>query len=186
MFCPAGGAFLFLFFTFRAIPHNSKCRYGERGTADAKPKAQIILDAAKVSAASGGNSEPKQGQRSQSARGFYSRSTMRVPQSDIIEHFGNADAVPQPPERCLSRKAGIVRCCLSIFAGHCDSITTSFALSSKKHRLIFSHYYKSSKSSETAFASREWQSRIFTKNSPLQTMEYRILCRYTNSIRQFA
>ncbi|MGB4981299.1 MAG: hypothetical protein WBO79_05435 [Gemmiger qucibialis] len=41
-----------------AIPHNSKCRYGERGTADAKPKAQIILDAAKVSAASGGNRNP--------------------------------------------------------------------------------------------------------------------------------
>jgi len=38
---------------------------------------------------------------------------MRVPQPDIIEHFGNADAVPQPPERCLSRKAGIVRCCLN-------------------------------------------------------------------------
>ena len=95
----------------RAIPHNSKCRYGERGAADAKPKAQIILDAAKVSAASGGNSEPKQGQRSQSARGFCPRSTMRVPQPDIIEHFGNADAVPQPPERYLSRKAGIVRCC---------------------------------------------------------------------------
>ena len=68
-----------------------------------KPKAQIILDAAKVSAASGGNSEPKQGQRSQSARGFCPRSTMRVPQPDIIEHFGNADAVPQPPKRCLSR-----------------------------------------------------------------------------------
>ncbi len=33
-------------------------------------------------------------------------------ESDIIEHFGNADAVPQPPERCLSRQAGIVRCCL--------------------------------------------------------------------------
>ncbi len=98
--------------TIRAIPHNSKCRYGERGAAAAKPKAQIILDAAKVSAASGGNSEPKQGQRSQSARGFCPRSTMRVPQPDIIEHFGNADAVPQPPERCLSRKAGIVRCCL--------------------------------------------------------------------------
>ena len=97
--------------TPKAIPHNSKCRYGERGAADAKPKAQIILDAAKVSAASGGNSEPKQGQRSQSARGFCPRSTMRVPQPDIIEHFGNADAVPQPPERCLSRKAGIVRCC---------------------------------------------------------------------------
>ena len=97
----------------RAIPHNSKCRYGERGAADAKPKAQVILDAAKVSAASGGNSEPKQGQRSQSARGFCPRSTMRVPQLDIIEHFGNADAVPQPPERCLSRQAGIVRCCLN-------------------------------------------------------------------------
>ena len=96
-----------------AIPHNSKCRYGERGAADAKPKAQIILDAAKVSAASGGNSEPKQGQRSQSARGFCPRSTMRVPQPAIIEHFGNADAVPQPPERCLSRQAGIVRCCLN-------------------------------------------------------------------------
>ncbi|MDR3980562.1 MAG: hypothetical protein Q3X07_02990, partial [Gemmiger sp.] len=47
-----------------------------------------------------------------SARGFCPRSTMRVPQPDIIEHFGNADAVPQLPERCLSRKAGIVRCCL--------------------------------------------------------------------------
>ena len=102
-------------FAVKAIPHNSKCRYGERGAADAKPKAQIILDAAKVSAASGGNSEPKQGQRSQSARGFCPRSTMRVPQPDIIEHFGNADAVPQPPERCLSRKARIVRCCLSCF-----------------------------------------------------------------------
>ncbi|MCI6446524.1 MAG: hypothetical protein MR806_09320, partial [Subdoligranulum sp.] len=45
------------------------------------------------------------------ARGFCPRSTMRVPQPDIIEHFGNADAVPQLPERCLSRKAGIVRCC---------------------------------------------------------------------------
>ena len=96
----------------KAIPHNSKCRYGERGAADAKPKAQIILDAAKVSAASGGNGEPKQGQRSQSARGFCPRSTMRVPQPDIIEHFGNADAVPQSPERCLSRQAGIVRYCL--------------------------------------------------------------------------
>ena len=99
-------------FIFRAIPHNSKCRYGERGAADAKPKAQIILCAAKVSAASGGYSEPKQGQWSQSARGFCPRSTMRVPQPDIIEHFGNADAVPQLPERCLSRKVGIVRCCL--------------------------------------------------------------------------
>ncbi len=106
------GGFLSDLRRFRAIPHNSKCRYGERGAAAARPKTQIILDAAKVSAASGGNSEPKQGQRSQSARGFCPRSTMRVPQPDIIEHFGNADAVPQPPERCLSRQAGIVRCCL--------------------------------------------------------------------------
>ena len=30
----------------------------------------------------------------------------------LIEHFGNADAVPQLPERCLSRQAGIVRYCL--------------------------------------------------------------------------
>ena len=108
------GGFLSDLRRFRAIPHNSKCRYGERGAADAKPKAQIIPDAAKVSAASGGNSEPKQGQRSQSARGFCPRSTMRVPQPDIIEHFGNADTVPQPPEQCLSRKAGIVRYCLII------------------------------------------------------------------------
>ena len=34
--CPA--------FLLWAIPHNSKCRYGERGAADAKPKAQIILE----------------------------------------------------------------------------------------------------------------------------------------------
>ncbi|MDY6125699.1 MAG: hypothetical protein SPI66_06775, partial [Gemmiger qucibialis] len=27
----------------RATPHNSKCRYGERGAAAANPKAQIIL-----------------------------------------------------------------------------------------------------------------------------------------------
>ncbi|MFR7616433.1 MAG: hypothetical protein ACLUZX_00375 [Subdoligranulum sp.] len=41
----------------------------------------------------------------------------------IIEHFGNADAVPQPPERCLSRKAGIVRCCLKAAAqGLCSSL----------------------------------------------------------------
>ena len=54
----------------KATPHNSKCRYGEREVQTAKQKAQAILDAAMVSAASGGYSEPKQGQRSQSARGF--------------------------------------------------------------------------------------------------------------------
>ena len=118
----------------RAIPHNSKCRYGERGAADAKPKAQIILDAAKVSAASGGNSKPKQGQRSQSARGFCPRSTMRVPQPDIIEHFGNADAVPQPPERCLSCQVGIVRCCHKEKPGGGET--------AGKRRLILAFYCK--------------------------------------------
>ena len=120
--------------TIRAILHNSKCRYGERGAAAAKPKAQIILDAAKVSAASGGNSEPKQGQRSQSARGFCPRSTMRVPQPDIIEHFGNADAVPQPPERCLSRQAGIVRYCLITKDFVYSSIPASGSSSSNRRR----------------------------------------------------
>ena len=41
--CEPVAAMVFGFFFFRAIPHNSKCRYGERGAADAKPKAQIIL-----------------------------------------------------------------------------------------------------------------------------------------------
>jgi len=47
---------------------------------------------------------------------------MRVPQPDIIEHFGNADAVPQLPERYLSRKAGIVRCCLKLAGAQCASL----------------------------------------------------------------
>ncbi|MFZ2868006.1 MAG: hypothetical protein WAZ41_09005, partial [Gemmiger qucibialis] len=55
---PALCPFCLSYPVLKAIPHNSKCRYGERGAAAAKPKAQIILDAAKVSAASGGNSEP--------------------------------------------------------------------------------------------------------------------------------
>ena len=46
-----------------------------------------------------GNSEPKQGQRSQSARGLFApRSTMRVPQPDIIEHFWQ--------RRCRAAAAG--------------------------------------------------------------------------------
>ena len=118
---------------FRAISHNSKCRYGERGAAAAKPKAQIILCAAKVSAAGGGYSEPKQGQRSQSARGFCpeARCGYRNPTLSSIlatqmpcrtpsrsEALRSATAAcggswrGDPPERCLSRKAGIVRCCL--------------------------------------------------------------------------
>ena len=108
----------------KAIPHNSKCRYGERGTADAKPKAQIILDAAKVSAASGGNSEPKQGQRSQSARGFCPRSTMQVPQPDIIEHFGNAE--------CRAAAAGAV---LEPLGGNCAVLPLFYKL--YHHALCF-------------------------------------------------
>ena len=54
-------------YRFKATPHNSACRYGGRGVPAAKQKAQIILCAAKVSAACGGCSEPEQGQRSQSA-----------------------------------------------------------------------------------------------------------------------
>ena len=117
----------------KAIPHNSKYRYGERGAAAAKPKAQIILDAAKVSAASGGYSEPKQGQRSQSARGFCpeARCGYRNPTLSSIlatqmpcrtpsrsEALRSATAAcggswrEDPPERRLSRQAGIVRCCL--------------------------------------------------------------------------
>ncbi len=44
-------------------------------------------------------------------KGSVGRGHLTPPQPDIIEHFGNADAVPQLPERCLSRKAGIVRYC---------------------------------------------------------------------------
>jgi len=33
----------------------------------------------------------------------------------LVLPLGNADAVPQPPERCLSRQAGIVRYCLCFF-----------------------------------------------------------------------
>ena len=86
-----------------AIPNNSKCRYGERGAAAAKPKAQIRLDATKVSAASGGNSEPKQGAAVAECEGLLPPKHDAGTATRHIEHFGNADAVPQPPERCLSR-----------------------------------------------------------------------------------
>ena len=67
------------------------------------PPCQIILDAAKRSAASGGCRE-KQGQRSQSARGFASKHDAgTATRTSSI----NADAVPQ---LLVPRKAGIVRC----------------------------------------------------------------------------
>ena len=42
--------------------------------------------------------------------------------------FGNADAVPQLPERCLSRKAGIMRYCLNIRVTHSGRGYNAFAL----------------------------------------------------------
>ena len=51
-----------------------------------------------MSAASGGNSEPEAGQRSQSAKGFCPLKHDAGTATDIIEHFGNA----QMP--CRSRR----------------------------------------------------------------------------------
>ena len=102
----------------RAIPHNSKCRYGERGAAAAKPKAQIITGCCKGERRQWRKQRTEAGAAVVECEGLLPRSTMRVPQPDIIEHFGNADAVPQLPERCLSRKAGIVRCCPRFLQGN--------------------------------------------------------------------
>ena len=52
----------------------------------------------------------------------------------LIEHFGNADAVPQLPERCLSRKAGIVWCCLNAFAA--KSALSAFPFPGKIHPIL--------------------------------------------------
>ena len=79
----------------KAIPHNSKCRYGERGTAAAKPKAQIILDAAKVSAASGGNSEPKHdaGTATRHYRAFWQRRCRAAAAGAVLKPSGGNCAV---------------------------------------------------------------------------------------------
>ena len=79
----------------KAIPHNSKCRYGERGAADAKPKAQIILDAAKVSAASGGNSEPKHdaGTATRHYRVFWQRRCRAAAAGAVLKPSGGNCAV---------------------------------------------------------------------------------------------
>ena len=81
--------------SFRAIPHNSKCRYGDRGAADAKPKAQIILDAAKVSAASGGNSEPKHdaGTATRHYRAFWQRRCRAAAAGAVLKPRGGNCAV---------------------------------------------------------------------------------------------
>ena len=81
----------------RAIPHNSKCRYGERGAAAAKPKAQIILCV--LSSILATQMPCRTPSRSEALR------------SATAACGGSWRG--DPPERCLSRQAGIVRCCLS-------------------------------------------------------------------------
>ena len=83
-------------YTRRAIPHNSKCRYGERGAAAAKPKAQIILCV--LSSILATQMPCRTPSRSEALR------------SATAACGGSWRG--DPPERCLSRKAGIMRCCL--------------------------------------------------------------------------
>ena len=83
-------------YTLRAIPHNSKCRYGERGAAAAKPKAQIILFV--LSSILATQMPCRTPSRSEALR------------SATAACGGSWRG--DPPERCLSRKAGIMRCCL--------------------------------------------------------------------------
>ena len=83
-------------YTLRAIPHNSKCRYGERGAAAAKPKAQIILCV--LSSILATQMPCRTPSRSEALR------------SATAACGGSWRG--DPPERCLSRQAGIMRCCL--------------------------------------------------------------------------
>ena len=83
-------------YTLRAIPHNSKCRYGERGAAAAKPKAQIILCV--LSSILATQIPCRTPSRSEALR------------SATAACGGSWRG--DPPERCLSRQAGIMRCCL--------------------------------------------------------------------------
>ena len=83
-------------YALRAIPHNSKCRYGERGAAAAKPKAQIILCV--LSSILATQMPCRTPSRSEALR------------SATAACGGSWRG--DPPERCLSRKAGIMRCCL--------------------------------------------------------------------------
>ena len=82
-------------YTLRAIPHNSKCRYGERGAAAAKPKAQIILCVLSSILAT--------------QMPFRTPSRSEALRSATAACGGSWRG--DPPERCLSRKAGIMRCC---------------------------------------------------------------------------
>ena len=77
-------------YALRAIPHNSKCRYGERGAAAAKPKAQIILCV--LSSILATQMPCRTPSRSEALR------------SATAACGGSWRG--DPPERCLSRKAG--------------------------------------------------------------------------------
>ena len=78
-----------------ATPHNSKCQYGERGAAAAKPKAQAILCVlASILATQMLCRTPSRSEALRSATAACGGSWRG-----------------DPPERCLSRQAGIVRCC---------------------------------------------------------------------------
>ena len=68
---------------------------------------------------------------------------MRVPQPDIIEHFGNADAVPQPPERCLSRQAGIVRRCPNDFIPYLAAPRGTPIIASASGTVVTATYHNS-------------------------------------------
>ena len=98
------------FCKLKAAPHNSKCRYGERGAADAKPKAQIILDAAKVSAASGGNSEPKHdaGTATRHYRAFWQRRCRAAAAGAVLKpQGGNCAVLPKESTVQKSRSSGV-------------------------------------------------------------------------------
>ena len=71
----------------KAIPHNSKCRYGERGAADAKPKAQIILE---------------------SYRAFWQRRCRAAAAGAVLEPLGGTCAVLPMMYRTCSSAAGTV------------------------------------------------------------------------------
>ena len=79
----------------KVIPHNSKCRYSERGAVAAKPKTQIILDV--LSSILATQMPCRTPSRSEALR------------SATAACGGSWRG--DPPERCLSRKAGIMRCC---------------------------------------------------------------------------
>ena len=100
-------------YALRAIPHNSKCRYGERGAAAAKPKAQIILCV--LSSILATQMPCRTPSRSEALR------------SATAACGGSWRG--DPPQRRLSRKAGIMRCCLSYFLIYCCDCARASSIS---------------------------------------------------------